>query len=417
MANKKNYFLVVLIIFIFGVISFTTNIMGPIMADIKHDLGLTATEESRLSAFFLIAYLFSIPMAILAEKMGQKKTILLSFIVTAIGCFSIGYAPSSTVIMTSFFIIGLGMATLQVVINPLLRAAGGEENFAFYSVVAQIAFGAAAFGAPPMQRWIGNNLDSLQNSFIGSVIHPDYKWAASYIVIAVIVLAIIFLIGFLNLPEVELAEDEQTAEKNTYLDLLKKPKVWVYFFAIFAYVGTEQGVTLRLKECLRENHNYTAVSAEDCISYFWLLLSGGCLIGLGLVKLFPGKELLRAFAVLAIICLSFGLFGGADLSFYGFIAVGFFLSVMWSINISLGLNSMKAHQGALAGILCTGIIGGSICPYIIGNLIDITGSIRIGMMFNFVTLGYILFISFYAKPIIDNKAVKIKELFTKEGWV
>jgi len=417
MTNKKNYFLVGLVIFIFAVISFCSNILGPIISDIKKDLDLSATTEALLSAFFFIAYLFSIPMAILAEKIGQKKIILLSFIVAAIAALLIGYYAFTGVLMICFFAIGLGMATLQVVINPLLRAAGGEENFAFYSVVAQIVFGAAAYGAPPVQRWIGNNLAVLQDSVIGGIIHPDYKWAASYIMIFITITVIIFLISFLKLPEVELAEDEQTASKNTYLDLLKNPKVWIYFFAIFAYVGTEQGVTLRLKEFLMQNHQYSAINAEECISNFWAFLSVGCLIGLVLVKLFPGKSLLKSFVILAIISLSFGLFGNAIMSYYGFIAVGFFLSVMWSINISLGLNSIKAHQGALAGILCTGIIGGSICPLIIGKIIDLTGSIKTGMLLNYVTLGYILFVSFYAKPIVENKIVKIKDLFTKEGWV
>jgi len=391
--------------------------MGPILTDIKSDLGLTATEESLLSAFFFIAYLFSIPVAMVAEKIGQKKIIIVSFIITALGCLLIGNYASKEVIMVSFFAIGLGMATLQVVINPLLRAAGGEENFAFFSIVAQIIFGLAAYGAPPVQRWIGNNLENLQTSFLGSVIHEEYKWAASYTLIFVIVLVIILLISLLKLPEVQLEEDEQTASKYTYLDLLKNKNVWIYFFAIFAYVGTEQGVTLRLKEFLIDTHDYHAIDAEACISNFWALLSAGCLIGLALVKLFSGKILLRVSSISAIIGLSIGLFADSEASFYGFMSVGLFLSIMWSINISLGLNSMKAHQGALAGILCTGIIGGSICPLIIGKIIDVTGSIRIGMLFNYISLGYILFISFYAKPIIENKVVKIKELFTKEGWI
>lgn len=414
--NNKNYFLVFLVIFIFSVISFTTNIMGPILTDIKTDLRLSATVESLLSAFFFIAYLFSVPVAMLAEKMGQKKIILLSFSFAAVGCLLTGTYASKEIIMVSFFAIGLGMATLQVVINPLLRAAGGEENFAFFSIVAQIAFGIAAYGAPPVQRWIGNNLDSLQSSILKPIIHDEYKWAASYTVIFLIIIAIISLISFLKLPDVELAEDEKTASKNTYLELLNNNKVWVYFFAIFAYVGTEQGVTLKLKEFLISNHSYSTIEAENCISNFWALLSVGCLLGLALVKLFPGKILLRVSTVLAIVSLTTGLFGNSTLSFYGFMSVGLFLSVMWSINISLGLNSMKAHQGALAGILCTGIIGGSICPLIIGGIIDATGSIQIGMFFNYITLGYILFISFYAQPIVENKVVKFKELFTKDGW-
>ena len=415
MKQKTNYFLVILVIAIFAVISFTTNIMGPILPNIKKDLGLSATEESLMSAFFFIAYLFSIPMAMVAEKIGQKKVIMLSFFVASVGCLLIGGFATKIILMGCLFAVGLGIATLQVVINPLLRAAGGVGNFAFFSIVAQIVFGLAAYMAPPVQRLIGNNIDSLQNSFLGVFIHSEYRWTPSYTVIALVFVLIALFIGFIRLPSVQLAADEQTASKNTYRDLLLSPKVWVFFFAIFCYVGVEQGITLKLKEFLMTNHSYDEVQAEGCISDFWGMLSAGCLLGLVLVKLMKEKLLLSFASIFAIIGLLVGLFGSKDLSYYGFVSVGLFLSVMWSINMSLGMSSVKAHQGALAGILCSGIIGGSLFPLLIGGVIDLTGGdYLVGMACNLFPLAYILFISFYAKPLVTNRIVKLSGLFDKQ---
>jgi fucose permease len=81
---------------------------------------------------------------------------------------------------------------------------------------------------------------------------------------------------------------------------------------------------------------------------------------------------------------------------------------MWSIVFSLALNSLDKHHGSFSGILCTGIIGGAVVPLIVGSLADIIG-LRFGMLFLFVTLGYIFSIGFWAKPLINNETIFKKE--------
>ena len=82
---------------------------------------------------------------------------------------------------------------------------------------------------------------------------------------------------------------------------------------------------------------------------------------------------------------------------------------MFSIIFSLALNSVKSHHGAFSGILCSGIFGGALVPLIIGSLGDMLG-LKVAMMFLFVTLGYILSIAFWAKPLVNNKVISVKEL-------
>jgi fucose permease len=83
---------------------------------------------------------------------------------------------------------------------------------------------------------------------------------------------------------------------------------------------------------------------------------------------------------------------------------------MYPVIVSLGLNSVSKHHGSFAGILMTGIAGGAIVQILIGGLSDIF-SLKTGMLFLFITLGYILSISFWAKPIINNKTVSLKDIF------
>ncbi len=83
---------------------------------------------------------------------------------------------------------------------------------------------------------------------------------------------------------------------------------------------------------------------------------------------------------------------------------GFFASVMWSIIVSLALNSVSSHHGTFSGILCTGIAGGALVPLIIGGLGELIG-LRFAMLFMLLTLGYILSIGIWARPLVTNARV------------
>src|SRR5262245_49816771 len=145
----RSRFLVGLVFFVFFVISFLTNILGPLVPDIIHDFHVSLTMAAVLPFAFFIAYgVFSIPAGFAVERWGEKKIMVTSFMAATVGAASFAAFPSYAVAVTSLFVIGAGMAALQVAINPLLRVAGGEEHFAFNSAFAQFIFGAASFLSP-----------------------------------------------------------------------------------------------------------------------------------------------------------------------------------------------------------------------------------------------------------------------------
>jgi fucose permease len=140
-------------------------------------------------------------------------------------------------------------------------------------------------------------------------------------------------------------------------------------------------------------------------------MTAGGVLGLLLLKIMDSRKVLIIFTALALVCLSAALFGSARVSLFAFPAVGFFASVMYPIIFSLALNSISEHHGSFAGILCTGIIGGAIVPLIIGWFGDVLG-LRTGMFFLYLSMGYILLIGFWAKPIISNKTIFDKKEMT-----
>jgi fucose permease len=144
------------------------------------------------------------------------------------------------------------------------------------------------------------------------------------------------------------------------------------------------------------------------VAYFWGLMTAGGLLGLLLLKFIDSKIVLVVFTSLAIVSLSIGLFSSGSAALIALPMVGFFASVMYPIIVSLALNSLKEHHGAFSGILLTGVIGGAIVPLIIGWLGDRFG-LRTGMLFVYLTLGYILSVGIWARPVITNKTISLRK--------
>ncbi|HRX12121.1 MAG TPA: MFS transporter [Draconibacterium sp.] len=409
---QRNYFIVVLIFFIFFVISFLTNIIGPLVPEVIKGFSVSKGMAGLLNFSFFIAYgVMSVPAGMLTEKYREKKVITAAFAMATAGALLFSFFPSFGVYLISLFMIGMGMAVLQVAINPLLRVSGGEEHFAFTSVLAQLFFGGASFLSPLMYSYLVTNLSAgntsnLLLSTLNGIVPENLKWVSIYWIFGVIAFAMVIIVLVSKFPKVELNAEEKVGNFGTIKELLKNKTVILFFFGIFAYVGTEQGVASWISKFLSDYHGMSPeVEGAKAISWFWGLLTVGCILGLGLLKVIDSKLVLRIFSIAAMISLATALLTGNGMTaYYGFIGVGFFASVMWSVIFSLALNSLPSNHGAFSGILCSGIIGGAIVPLIVGVLGDAIG-LRGGMSFVFLTLTYILSISFWAKPLIKNKTI------------
>jgi len=407
---KKNYLIVGLVLLTFFVISFLTNIIGPLIPEIINSFRLSLTLVSFLPFAFFVAYGFmSIPAGIMTEKFGGKFVMLFAFGIAFLGALLFGLYPKYNMAIISLFLIGSGMAMLQVVINPLLRTAGGEAEFSFYSLMGQLFFGLASFISPLVYTYLSQNMSTNNNTLfylLNKVVPSNLTWVSFYWLFAFISLIMILVIAAFSFPKIELKEDEKAGAFKVHIELLKNKTVLLYFLGIFCYVGSEQGVANWISQFLFTYHGYDSQTVgAQVVSWFWGMMTAGTFVGLILVKLFDTRNILILFTALAILSLAIALFGGSSITLYAFPAVGFFIAVMYPIIISLGLNSVSTHHGSFAGILMTGICGGAIIPLIVGVLGD-HYTLKYGMLFLFITFGYILSIGIWAKPLINNSQIK-----------
>src|SRR5690554_2435189 len=321
---KRNSLIVALILLIFFVISFLSNILGPLIPDIIESFDLSIGLAGFLPFSFFVAYgVMSIPSGILVEKYREKPILVSAFLMAFIGASLFALVPSFSVALLSLFIIGIGMAMLQVVINPLLRTAGGEENFAFTSVMGQLAFGSASFLSPLLYSYLVLNIHTDKSSslinFLNRVVPEDLKWVSLYWVFAVIALAMTLIVSIAKFPKVELKEDEKTGSRESFSTLVGNKYVILFFLGILCYVGTEQGVANWASKFLQTYHGVDpATTGASVISYFWGLLTLGCLLGLVLLKLFDSRKVLIFFTSGAIIALLVALFGNAAMALVAF---------------------------------------------------------------------------------------------------
>lgn len=427
---KRNYFIVGLVFLIFFVISFITNILGPIVPDIIVSFNLSLALAGFLPTSFFIAYgVMSIPAGMLIERFNEKPVLVASFVLAFLGSALFVSQPVYTIALFSLFTIGVGVAMLQVAINPLLRVAGGEENFAFYGVMAQLIFGLASFISPKVYSYLVLHLKAgdQPNAVIAKlakVVPAALPWVSLYWVFTIVTLAMVVILLLVKLPKVELKDDEKVGKLETHKSLLKNKFVALFFVGIFCYVGTEQGVANWISQFLKTYHGLDPMTdGANAVGGFWGWMTVGCIAGLIFLKLFDSRKVLIGFVAAALITLTVALFGPAKLAtfpmwlplfgkfqvvLYTFSLIGFFASVMWPIIFSLALNSVDRHHGTFSGILVTGIVGGAVLPPVIGKLGDMFG-LKIGLLVIYLTLAYIISIGFWAKPLVVNATIGSKK--------
>ena len=408
-SGGRSLFLVILVFVVFFAISLLTNIIGPLVPDIIRSFRLNLTLVAVLPFAFFIAYgVMSIPAGMLLERVREKPVMLGAFGLGLAGALLFGLVPRYPTAVLSVFLIGLGMAALQVTINPLLRTAGGEEHFAFNSVLAQFVFGGASFLSPLLYTYFVRNfaLDAaarpLPVRLAARLVPPELPWLSVYWVFAVLVVIMIIALAATRFPVVVKKEEERAGAWSAHRELFGRRVVLLYFLGIFAYVGTEQGAANWISQFLSTYHGYDPqTTGAAAVSGFWGMMTVGCLLGLVLLKLLDSRRVLVLFAAAAMVVLAVALFGPGPLARWAFPLLGFTASVMWSIIFSLALNSVDRHHGAFSGILCTGVIGGALVPLAVGWLGDRIG-LRFGLCLLFLTLAYILSIGLWARPLIVN---------------
>lgn len=329
---------------------------------VKADLGLSDTQANIFpSLVFFWFLIFSVPTGLLMNRIGRKKTVLLSLVVTTVSLALPIFGESFTTMLVSFSLLGIGNALMQTSLNPLMSNIVRGERLASSLTFGQFVKAIASFLAPYIALW--GATAAMPTFGLGwKVLFPVYMTIA---VIAVILLGVT--------PVAEESKDKASGFVDC-ISLLGKPFILLSFLGIMCHVGIDVGTNTTAPKILMERLSMPLQEAGFATSLYFIFRTAGCLLGSVILRKISAKSFF-AVSVALMLAAMVGLFVfDTKTAIYVCIAlIGFGNSNVFSIIFSQALLSMPDKKNEVSGLMIMGLFGGTIFPLAMGLASDAVG--------------------------------------------
>ena len=359
--QKQNGKLIAIItmIFLFGMISFVTNLAAPMGIVLKNQFSVSNALGMLGNFGNFIAYaVMGIPSGILLQKVGYKKTALIAVAIGFIGVgvqFLSGHSSPEmafAVYLIGAFIAGFSMCLLNTVVNPMLNKLGGEGNKGNQLIQIGGSFNSVMATITPM--FVGILIaGSIEKATISQI------FPVMYTAMAVFALAFLVLL-FVPIPEPNAATTTEPIGK-LMSGALKFRHFILGAIAIFVYVGIEVGVPGTLNLFLTDPVEKGGAGIASTISGFvvgtyWFLMLIGRLAGASLGAKVSSKAMLTFTSALGLLLVFLAIFSPTD-SFVNLPVLQ--QSATGGLSFGLAEVPINAMYLVLVG-LCTSIMWGGI---------------------------------------------------------
>ena len=405
-----------MMIALFAMIAFVTNLCTPMATIVKNQFGATEFMGQIGNYANFIAYLLmGIPSGMLISKFGYKKTALAALAVGITGLafeYLSGQVGSYLVYLVGAFISGLCMCMLNTVVNPLLNVLGGGGN----SGNQLIQIGGAFNSAAAVTVYI------LMGALIGEVTKETGIADATP---ALFIAGAIFVVAFIVLLFTKIDEPEQApVEMSLVTGALKHRHFALGALAIFLYMSVEVGTPTYMVSYLQSDAvGLTASVAALIASVYWFMMFIGRSVGGAIGGKISSRTMVSTVACAAVILIAIGIFtptsvtitvpgiDWAKLSLIwvevpagmgAFILVGLCTSVMWGGIFNMAVEGLGKYTAAASGIFMTMVFGCAVMVALQAWLFD-----KIGLYSYFVPLACAAYILFYA--LIGSRVSKSAE--------
>ena len=333
---------------------------------------LSFSEKQLVNTAFFGAYLFSIPLSYLLNKLGYKASAVLSLFVVGVGfiltypAVSMGYVP----FLISMFLVASGIALLQIVLNPYVLALGSPNEAASRLNLVGFFNSAATVAAPIFVTMLISAETISETAPVES--RPDAtNVQMPFLIIAGIAFILCLLLYFLHLPEIK----EEPADKtHSSSSPYKYPHLIFGAIAIFVYMGVEIGIPSFLPDRMRalgiDSVNLLGyeLKGTGVLSIYWGGLMVGRLFGSILLRKIKVRTAMVFCSGMAMLFLIVSLLINNEASIILMLLCGFCNSIMWGSIFNLASEDLGEHTKRASGIICTFAIGGAILPPLMGAL-------------------------------------------------
>lgn len=333
---------------------------------------LSFSEKQLVNTAFFGAYLFSIPLSYLLNKLGYKASAVLSLFVVGVGfiltypAVTMGYVP----FLISMFLVASGIALLQIVLNPYVLALGSPNEAASRLNLVGFFNSAATVAAPIFVTMLISAETISETAPVES--RPDAtNVQMPFLIIAGIAFILCLLLYFLHLPEIK----EEPADKaHSSSSPYKYPHLIFGAIAIFVYMGVEIGIPSFLPDRMRalgiDSVNLLGyeLKGTGVLSIYWGGLMVGRLFGSILLRKIKVRTAMVFCSGMAMLFLIVSLLINNEASIILMLLCGFCNSIMWGSIFNLASEDLGEHTKRASGIICTFAIGGAILPPLMGAL-------------------------------------------------
>ncbi|MDR3250234.1 MAG: MFS transporter [Tannerella sp.] len=426
MVQKKqngNIIAIITMIFLFGMISFVTNLAAPMGKILINQFGVSNALGLFGNLANFIAYaVMGIPGGILLQRYGYKKTALIAIAVGIVGVFIqylSGGAASFVIYLIGAFVAGFSMCLLNTVVNPMLNTLGGGGNKGNQLIQVGGSFNSIMATLTPM----------LVGVLVGEVAKANITdvYPVLYIAMGVFALAFVIL-TLVRIPEPH-AEKASEPLGKLMSGALKFRHFILGAVAIFVYVGVEVGTPGILDLWLTKGIGIsTTISGFVCGTYWFLMLIGR-LVGASIGGKVSSKLMLTVTSAVGLILVALAIFlpvsslvnvpvlqsDAAGALSFGFaevpvnalclLLVGLCTSIMWGGIFNLAVEGLGKYLAAASGLFMVLVCGGGILPAIQGWIADLAGY-QISYWVIFAGIAYLLYYALIGSKNV-NKDIKV----------
>lgn len=349
---------------------------------VKADLNLSDSTANFLpSLVFFWFLIFSVPTGMLMNKIGRRKTVLLSIAVTAFSLALPILGDSYPIMLCAFSLLGIGNALMQTSLNPLLSNVVSGDKLASNMTFGQFIKAIASFLAPYIATW--GAAQAIPSFGLG--------WRVLFPIYLIVSLISLLLLGITRI-------DEEAPDKASSfigcVRLLGKPFILLSFLGIMCHVGIDVGTNTTAPKILMEQLGISLTEAGLATSFYFILRTIGCLSGSFLLRVVKPKPFFLV-SVLFLLAAMIGLSVFHDKTMiYACIAlIGLGNSNVFSIIFSQALFAEPEKKNEVSGLMIMGLFGGTIFPLLMGFASDSVGQIGAIAVMS-IGVVYLLFYAF-----------------------
>lgn len=361
LGRKSTMLQIIPVILCFFAMGFV-DLVGTASNYVQKDLGLTDSQANLFpSLVFFWFLIFSVPTGILMNRIGRKRTVLISLVVTALSLFIPMFGDSYYFMLISFSLLGIGNAIMQTSLNPLVSNLIAPDRLASTLTFGQFVKAIASFLAPILAAWGATS----------AVITFGLGWRVLFPIYAVVSVLSISMLAATPIRE---ERPDKASGFGASVKLLGRPFILLCFIGIMCHVGIDVGTNTTAPKIIMERLGLPLEEAGFATGIYFIFRTVGSFLGAFILRKVSSKSFFALSVVMMLAAMAILFVSESINVIYVAIAfIGFCNSNIFPIIFSQALNNTPKEQNEVSGLMIMGLFGGTVFPLAMGYASDFLG--------------------------------------------